>query len=233
MKNKIEQVAKILKNQYADFDHYNKKNPLNELLFIICSVQTNQRSYNSSYLKLKRKYPSFGELSNADMSDLQSILEPSGLSKQKSSAILEIIQMLSDRFGKATLAPIKKMLLEDCEKFLISLPRVGKKVARCIMLYSLSHRVFPVDTHCWRIVKRLGWIKASRSDGRYTDREVDLIQEMIPENLRYSLHVNMVSLGRDTCLNNPRCTKCCLNKLCPKIDVTKDQLQNVNDQLTF
>jgi endonuclease III len=131
-----------------------------------------------------------------------------------------LLTMITERFGRPTLAPLRKMTEVECEEFLCSLPGVGKKIARCVMVYSLNKKVFPVDTHCWRISRRLGWIKSTDKHKFCSSRDMDLLQEIIPPKLRLSLHVNMVSLGRDKCAARlPQCSSCPISEYCPKIDV--------------
>ena len=50
-------VAAALKRRYRDFNHYNLKNPLDELLFIICSTKTGEASYRSTFRSLKETFP--------------------------------------------------------------------------------------------------------------------------------------------------------------------------------
>ncbi len=76
-----------------------------------------------------------------------------GLQNQKASAAKGIIMHLIRKLGRPTLNPLKKMSDEECEKFLMSLPGVGKKVARCVMLYSLDRQVFPVDAQLMGSIK--------------------------------------------------------------------------------
>jgi len=86
------------------------------------------------------------------------------------------------------------------------------------MMYSLGKKAFPVDTHCWRISRRLGWIKSNDKHKFCTSRDMDYLQKMIPPKFRLSLHVNMISLGRDTCLaRSPNCDNCVITEYCPKI----------------
>jgi hypothetical protein len=47
-----EAVARILSAQYGDNAHANRANPLSELLFILCSLQTNEDLYKASYARL-------------------------------------------------------------------------------------------------------------------------------------------------------------------------------------
>ncbi len=213
---KIELVVRRLRKRYADFAHYNRKNPFEELLFIICSVQTQESKYRKTYDALRRKFPKFSDLATAKASAIAEPLMFGGLSKTKSKLIKRACRQILERFGKLSLAPLAKMSATECEAFLISLPGVGIKVARCVMLYSLGHEVFPVDTHCWRVCRRLGWVRSRARDGVCHKRDMDRLQEKIPAKLRFSLHVNLISLGREICIDGrPRCDLCPVKQLCP------------------
>ncbi|MDY6993989.1 MAG: hypothetical protein SVR94_15480 [Pseudomonadota bacterium] len=218
----VQKIARILKNQYGDFSHYNKKNPFNELLFIMCSTRTQENSYQNSYRRLRKEYPSNNNLENASENSVSHILSLGGLSNKKANYIIRIIKIIQKDFGHVTLSPLKKMSDIECEKYLCSLPGVGKKTARCVMMYSLGRRVFPVDQHCWRIALRLGWIKPKWNNNRISPGDEDKLQELIPESLRYSIHVNFISLGREFCYSrNPDCMSCPINKYCLKVGVVK------------
>ena len=218
----LEEVAKILTATYADFDHFNRKNPLEELLFILCSVKTSEKSYRRVYKDFRKTFPTFGVLAEAPVEKIAEPLVSGGLYRQKSEALRRTMDAIIERFGTLTLAPLKTFPDEQCERFLTSLPGVGLKVARCVMMYSLGRAVFPVDTHCWRIAQRLGWIRKTAKDGHCTDRDMERLQAKIPENRRFSLHVNFLSLGREYCLAlRPKCEICPIAHLCPKRGVKR------------
>jgi len=58
-------VATALKTRYRDFNHYNLKNPLDELLFIICSTKTGEASYRSTFRSLKETFPTHLHIAEA------------------------------------------------------------------------------------------------------------------------------------------------------------------------
>ena len=60
------------------------------------------------------------------------------------------------KFGELSLKKLEEFNNDDALKFLESLPGISVKNARCILMYSLDRKVFPVDTHVWRICRRLG-----------------------------------------------------------------------------
>lgn len=216
----LNEISESLVIKYNNFNHHNRANPLDELLFIICSLKTQEGNYRGTYSSLKKAFPTFSMLSKALPEEIERVIIHGGLEKQKSQTIYNIMQAIIKVFGKPTLSPLKRMEEDKCEKFLLSLKGVGVKTARCVMMYSLNMKVFPIDSHIWRITKRLGWNTSQRDYRSCSDREMDVIQELIPPDLRHSLHVNFVSLGRDICTSQkPKCDMCPINIYCPKIGV--------------
>ena len=61
----IWKVAAALKNRYRDFNHYNLKEPLDDLLFIICSTKTGEASYRSTFRSLKETFPTHYQIAEA------------------------------------------------------------------------------------------------------------------------------------------------------------------------
>jgi endonuclease III len=214
--HKVEEISEALRKEYKDFDHYNKKNPLDELLFIICSIKRSEKVYLSSFRTLKKAFPSYQKLLEAPVEKLSDIFASAGLQNQKALMIKQTLTAITEQFGRPTLTPLKKMSDTECENFLIGLHGIGKKVARCVMMYALGRQVFPVDSNCWRISSRLGWLKSSPDKaGYYSVKEMDFLQAKIPPALRLSLHVNMVSHGREICRSqNPHCNKCLISSYC-------------------
>lgn len=212
------EVAAALSAKYGDFAHNNRKNPLDELLFIVCSTKTTGVSFENTYRRFRRSFPKFEDIYNASEVELAECLSSGGLQNVKAKAVKRLTSILAERFGKPTLSPLKHMGDQECEGFLTSLPGVGKKVARCVMMYSLGRQVFPVDTHCWRISRHVGWVRPTSSKGSCTAKDMDRLQDRIPPDLRFSLHVNMVSLGRETCtFHGPRCSSCPIERYCQKV----------------
>jgi endonuclease III len=215
------EVWRLLKRRYGDFDHYNRANPFDELLFILCSSKTTEGGYRRTFSSLRRAFPTNELLANASAKEIEIAIRQGGLFAKKARAIYKISGTLICTFGRLTLSPLRSLDNDACEAFLTSLPGVGRKTARCVMLYSLGRDVFPVDVHCWRIALRLGWIRRTSKRRVPSPRDEERLQARIPTRLRYSLHVNLLSLGRDICTSRyPKCTSCPLTSLCPKIGLT-------------
>lgn len=216
------EVVAALQTRYRDFNHYNRKDPLDELLFIICSTKTGEASYRNTFRSLKDAFPTHLQIAEAPAEYIARPIVSGGLSNQKAQAIRELLDIIVEKFGAPTLKPLRNMSDEEAEAFLLSLPGVGKKVARCVLMYSLGRQVFPVDTHCWRIARRLGWVRPTQKDKHCAPRDMDRLQSKIPPELRDSLHVNMISLGREICTaGEPRCDECPIAAWCSRIGVIR------------
>lgn len=228
----VREVAAALAARYADFDHYNLKDALDELLFIICSTKTAESSYRTTFDRLKEAFPTPRDLAEAPAEYIAKPIAGGGLSGKKSRSIRALLDAITACFGAPTLEPLRNMNDHDAEAFLTALPNVGKKVARCVLLYALGRQVFPVDTHCWRIARRLGWVRRTQKDGRCTPRDADRLQARIPPELRFSLHVNFISLGREICTaSKPNCAACPVAIWCRRIgtDATATKTTNPGD----
>lgn len=209
----VEEITEALVQHFGRPTLGNKKNPFNELLYIILSSRTPPDIYQETYRSLRREFKTANSIAEARPEYVAATIEQGGLHNKKARAITAIASELKETYRRVTLAPLKEMKTEEAEGFLTSLPGVSTKTARCVLMYALDRPVFPVDVHCRRVAHRLGWMP---SDVYLTKRQADELQEGIPEPLRRDLHVGMVLLGRHYCLpKNPHCRECPILKLCP------------------
>lgn len=209
----VNPITEILIRRFGRQTLSNKRNPLDELWFILLSSKTPPSRYQDVYRRLKRNYPKSDDLATARWEDVAAVISDAGLQNRKAKAIASISRLLKNQYRKVTLTPLRRLPDEVVETFLTSLPEVSIKTARCVMLYALDRAVFPVDSHCFRICKRLGWISGEKS---LTDRVADFLQDGVPPALRRDLHVGMVLLGRQYCTpKDPLCETCPILEFCP------------------
>jgi endonuclease-3 len=205
-------VERTLRRHFGQPRHGNKRNPLSELFYILLSLQTSESNCKRSYSALRRTFPQWSRLANASRNQVRLPIDCAGFGRQRASKIQRIVKRIIKDKGKLSLAFLEAMETNEAEEYLVSLPGIGKKTARCILMYSLERSVFPLDTHCARVLKRLGFHVPDGSLRKCEDR----IQNLIPPRLRYSLHVTMISLGRQTCTSkSPNCEICPLRRICP------------------
>jgi endonuclease III len=208
---RIASCCELLAKRYANPRHGNKRDPLDELVYIILSTRTGEAVFRGIYRDLKRAFPTWDDVRGRRVAEFHRILAPGGLSSVKAYQLLGIFAALRAEFGRATLAPLRAMADDEAERFLTSLPGVGKKVAKCVLMYSLDRPVLPVDVHTHRVAVRLGLAAKRRPD-----TSQDLIEAQVPPELRYGFHVNAVAHGRAICLpRRPMCGSCVLRECCP------------------
>ena len=170
-------------------------------MFIILSNRTQAMTAASTFGRLQEAFPAWESIGEHACDDIARLLKPAGMARLKARQIVSIVSILKQRFGSATLEPLREMADREVEDFLCSLPGVAKKVAKCVAMYSLDRDVLPVDVHVHRLASRLGFTVKKRPD-----TSQDLIEAATPPDLRYGFHVNAVAHGRAVCLpRNPRC----------------------------
>ena len=185
----------------------NKPDPLDELIFIILTTMT-QFGPMEVFDRLKLRFPSWDQLlKRGAEANLREVIAVCGLVNQKAPQIIAIAEKLKANFGRVTLDPLREMSDMDAEAYLLSLPRVGKKVARCVLMYSLGRDVLPVDAHVWRVSQRVGLLP----EGISWAKAHDAIHEVVQPEHRFALHVGLVVHGREVCTyREPRCGECVL-----------------------
>ncbi len=190
----------------------NKDDPLDELVFIILSQMTTGPSYERVFERLKAGVDGWDSLDLVPITQIQSLIADAGLANQKAPRLAAIAARLRADFGKVSLGPLRAMADGVAEDYLTSLPGVGTKTAKCVLMYSLGRKVLPIDTHVERISRRLGLIGEAVS---LASRHPVLEAVVAPED-RYDFHVNALAHGRAVCSAlRPKCVRCVLNDICP------------------
>ncbi len=205
-------VADLLHARYGSPRHGNKEDPVDEVVFIILSQMTTHHSFNRVFDRLKEAVPRWDPLLGMPIDRLRALIADAGLSGQKAPRIKGAMRRLKADFEAVTLDPLRDMDDADAEAYLTTLPGIGQKSARCVLMYSLGRAVLPADTHVWRISRRLALVDA---DIAYPQLHGFLHHVVRPAD-RYRFHVNALPLGRQVCIaKTPRCRTCPLKVVCP------------------
>lgn len=204
-------ASRRLQREYRSPRHHNKKDPLDELVFILLSAKTAERSYLRTYEALRKRFADWFAVLDSPIGTVAATIREGGLSVKKEWQLRSLLTEIQSGIGREGFARIRGLSTPEAARLLAGLPGVGLKSARCVLMYSLGRKVFPVDTHCRRVMARLGVIRFER----LTDSVQDRIQELVPPSIRYDLHVNLVAHGRAVCLaRKPRCGACVLKSRC-------------------
>jgi len=203
-------ISKALEREYETADLGNRTDPIEELVYIALTRQTHQKNALRSWQAIT---DAGGLAAILDMSErqLQHLLGPAGLSKQKARWIKGSLTAVAHRFGELSLSATRDWADEALEAFLRSLPGISIKSAKCIMMYSMGRRVLPVDVHVRRVATRLGLVEKGLSEKAIHSA---LERQIAPED-RHAFHVNSVWHGRKVCVaRNPKCHQCVIQQLC-------------------
>ena len=130
--------VRLLKVRYRSPLLNNKPDPLDELVFIILSQMTTSPSYERVYDRLKCAMPDWQFLIETPIDDLSSLIADAGLSGQRAIRLKQIACRLTQDFGEVSLAKLTDYDDETAQRYLTSLPGVGVKTAKCVMMYSLG-----------------------------------------------------------------------------------------------
>ena len=105
----VEEIAKVLVQRFGRPTLGNKKNPFNELLYIILSSRTPPDSYQDTYRALRRRFRTANSIAEVPAAYVAKTIEKGGLHNKKAHAITAIAARLQKTFGRVTLAPLKSM----------------------------------------------------------------------------------------------------------------------------
>ena len=209
------EVDRLLLAYYGPYRTPGRPRLLDELLYFMLSTRTTTPACEAAFRSFKQRFPRHESIPETPAEELAQPLRGVGLAQRRAADIQASWRLIRERFGRITLAPLRRLPVTESEAFLLSLPGIGVKVARCFLMFGLHAPVFAVDTHIWRLSQRLGWIAAQGGSAPHR-KGVDAIQAFVPMTDPVSLHVNLIFLGRDFCnACEQNCPACPLRQVCP------------------
>ena len=177
------------------------KTPFELLVAAILSAQSTDKQVNRITARLFEKYKSPQEFALLTPEELGEEIKGVGLYRNKSRFIIEASRDIVSIHGGRV--PTTRGALE-------ALPGVGRKTAGVVIGVAFSGSALPVDTHVYRVARRLG-LSAARDPVKV---EADLSARIPPEQ-RMPFHHRLITHGREICTaRKPSCQKCCLREYC-------------------
>jgi endonuclease-3 len=185
--------------------------PLDVLVETILSQSTTNANSARAFESLKRRFPIWEQARRARVRSIEAAIKSGGLARQKSVRIKVLLNEIHRRRASLDLSFLNTAPLEEAKQFLGSFKGVGPKTVACTLLFACNRPVFPIDTHIFRIARRLGVIPEKCSD----EEAHRLMGEMIPQKRYYEVHINLIRHGRRICRpRDPLCEQCCLVDYC-------------------
>jgi len=207
----IEKVIKLLEQEYGSCRWQPNRDPIDVLIGTILSQNTSDANSGKAFASLKASFDSWGAVASAPTERIAEVIRCGGLSQIKAVRIKQVLKQIESEKGRITLDFLRSETMTEAEDHLIRLPGVGHKTASCVLLFSLGKPSLPVDTHVFRVAKRLGLIDSRTS----IEKAPGLLQKQLPVSRVYQFHVHMIEHGRRICrARQPHCDTCILTDTC-------------------
>ena len=205
-KNLVKEIIARLKTEYPDSDctlDYDEAWKL--LVSVRLAAQCTDARVNVVVQDLYAKFPDVNALAEAPVEEIEKLVRPCGLGNSKARDISACMKILRDEYGGK--------VPEDFDA-LLSLPGVGRKSANLMMGDVFGKPAIVTDTHCIRLVNRMGLVDGIKEPKKV---EMELWKLIPPEESNQFCH-RLVDHGREVCTarTKPHCENCCLNDICKK-----------------
>jgi endonuclease-3 len=201
----LERAYGVPENRWAGSDL------LDMLVSVILSQATSDTNSRRTFAELKRRYPNWDAALAARESSIAAAIKSGGLAAQKAGVIKNLLRQIKERHGSLDLSFVEGMSNEEAVKYLSQFRGVGPKTVACTLLFACGREVFPLDTHIFRVLRRVGLVPERCADARAHA----LLNRVVPAGKFYSFHVNLIRHGRKICRpREPLCERCPIVEYC-------------------
>ena len=179
------------------------ENPFQLLVAVILSAQCTDKRVNLTTPGIFAKFPNPETMAQASFEDLFPLVRSISYPNNKTKHLIGMSQLLIDQFKGEVPLTIPE---------LIQLPGVGRKTANVITSVIDQQPNMAVDTHVYRVSRRIGLVPMTASTPLAVEKE--LIKN-IPSELVHKAHHWLILHGRYTCLaRSPKCANCGMTEFC-------------------
>ncbi len=203
---------KLLGQEYGPFEWEPRYDPASELVYTILSQHTSDINSKRAFDGLMGRFGSLEAIAGGSVEEIEDVIRTGGLARVKAPRIKAILQEVKRDVGSFDLSFLGEMPLDEAKAWLKRLDGVGPKTAAIILCFSLGMPAMPVDTHIFRVAKRLGFIGKKVT----ADQAHDILEPMAPGEDVFAFHLYLINHGRKVCkAQRPRCGECVLAWGCP------------------
>ncbi|MGX8685706.1 MAG: endonuclease III domain-containing protein [Spirochaetales bacterium] len=187
-----------------------QNDPYCVLISTILSLRTKDDVTLQASVRLFNVASNPAEMLKLSPDQIEKLIFPTGFYKTKAQRILEISQILMDKYGGKVPSTVEELL---------ALPGVGIKTANLTLNLGFGIDAICVDCHVHQISNRMGWIKTSTPE-----ESEKVLQTVMPKKYWIPLNELLVSYGQEVCTSvSPKCSMCPENESCPKVGVTRSR----------
>jgi endonuclease-3 len=185
--------------------------PVDELISTILSQNTNDVNRDRAFEALRRRFPTWEAVRDADPIAVVAAIRPAGLANQKGPRIQLVLREITAERGSLDLTFLADLPLEEARGWLMKFKGVGPKTAAIVLCFSLGRPAFPVDTHIYRVSGRIGL----RPERMTVEETHPHLEGLFPPESYYAAHLNLIRLGREICgARKPDCGNCPVQGIC-------------------
>ena len=210
--DKICRIRQRLIETFGNPEWRTPLSPVDELVSTILSQNTNDVNRDAAFSQLKAAFPDWESVMKADTEEVIEAIRTAGLANQKGPRIQQALKDIAEYNGSnISLDFLREMPREEAREWLMDVNGVGPKTAAIVLLFSMGLPAFPVDTHIYRVTGRIG----IRPEGLSVEKTHTYLEERIPEDAFYDMHLNLIRLGREICgARKWHCYRCPVEDLC-------------------
>jgi endonuclease-3 len=205
------QVHKTLLDFYGEPIWRNPLPAVDELVSTILSQNTNDVNRDKAFESLRRRFPTWESVRDAEVGEVVESIRVAGLANQKGPRIQQVLREITAERGNLDLSFLKDLPLEAARAWLMKFNGVGPKTTAIVLCFSLNRPAFPVDTHIYRVTGRIGL----RPEKMSVEEAHPHMESLLPPETYYAAHLNVIRLGREICnARKPDCPACPVRDLC-------------------
>jgi endonuclease-3 len=207
----VRYIIQNLERTYGVPENRRPSDPLDMLINIILSQATSDTNSDRTFAALKARFPVWDALLRARTSTVVETIRSGGLANQKAAVIKDVLRQIKAERGALDLNFLHDLSNEEAVKYLSRFRGIGPKTRACTLLFACLKDVFPLDTHIFRVLRRVGLIPQKCTDARAHD----IMNRVVPKGKFYSFHVNLIRHGRALCRpREPLCERCPIVEYC-------------------
>ena len=208
-KEQIDGILAALEREYPMADcTLTERDAWRLLVQVRLAAQCTDARVNLVTPALFARFPTVEAMAAADIGEVEELIRSCGFYHGKARDLVWQAQRITEVYGGKVPDDFNKLL---------ALPGVGRKSANLIMGDVFHKPAIVTDTHCIRLVNRMGLV-----DGIKDPKKVEMaLWKLIPPEEGSDFCHRLVNHGRDVCTarTKPHCEKCCLNDICAKAGV--------------
>jgi len=181
------------------------------LVMTILSQNTSDLNSVRAFRLLKSAFEDYELLLCATEKEIADKIRAGGLAEIKAGRIKAALAKLKQDQGTISFVFLADWDRDRAREYLVSLPGVGPKTASVVLLFAFGLPAMPVDTHVYRVSRRLGLVPEEAN----VEKAQKILEEITPPVKYLSLHLNLINHVRTVCrARNPRHEECALRDLC-------------------